>query len=212
MSSRSVVLVVMLTVLIFVHLGCGTATMFAGTWADPRYQDASIDKLLVIGLFDEPSNRRAFEVQVVQELMKRELEGVPSSDFMSYDEEVNEESLRKHFSDMSIDAVLVSTFAGSETDRYYTPGATYVVPATYQNLYGYYSQGYAYVRDPGYWTETTIVKLETNLYETENARIMWSGLTETQDPSGALDVIRSISPVLISRLAGEGFLGKGSAE
>ena len=206
MRRTSVMTFGVLSLILLILLSCGTATMFAGTWADPRYQNASIEKALIIGLFDNPTNRRAFETQVAHELLKRGIGGIPSSDFMPHDEMVNEQTLRKHFKEMDIDAVLLAKFAGADTDRYYTPGSTYVVPTTYYDLYGYYTYGYEYVHHPGYWTETTVVKLETNLYETKDARLIWSGLTETHNPAGALDGIKSLAPVLVSRLVKEGFL------
>lgn len=209
MSLRSAVSIAVFAALSFVHLSCGTSTMFAGMWADPRYQNASINKILVIGMFDEPSNRREFEVQVAKELMERGVQGVPSSDSMPHDEVVNEQSLRKHFSDMDIDAVLMTTFAGGENDRDHTPDATYVVPTTHQNLYEYYLNSTDYVDNSDYWIETTIAQFETNLYETEHARLIWSGLTESHDSEGALDVIESLPQILVSRLAKEGFLRSG---
>jgi len=49
------------------------------------------------------------------------------------------------------------------------------------------------------------VVLETNIYETNERKLIWSGISETVDPDKASDVIRSFGNVLVSKLNREGY-------
>jgi hypothetical protein len=50
------------------------------------------------------------------------------------------------------------------------------------------------------------VVLETNIYETTDKKLIWSGVSETVEPDKASDVINSFGYELVSRLKTEGFI------
>jgi len=50
-----------------------------------------------------------------------------------------------------------------------------------------------------------LVVLETNVYETTNKKLIWSGVSETVEPEKASDVINSFADELVSRLKSHGF-------
>jgi hypothetical protein len=47
--------------------------------------------------------------------------------------------------------------------------------------------------------------LETNIYETQEKKLIWSGISETVDPEKASDVIKSFGSALVDKLDGEGY-------
>ena len=57
----------------------------------------------------------------------------------------------------------------------------------------------------GYLSQNVVVVLETNLYETTNKKLIWSGVSETVEPDKASDVINSFGDELVSRLKSEGY-------
>jgi hypothetical protein len=63
------------------------------------------------------------------------------------------------------------------------------------------------VHDPGYLSTETIVRLETNLYDSRTARLVWSGRSNTFDPKSVRDAIDSVTRALTERLAQEGMIG-----
>jgi len=96
---------------------------------------------------------------------------------------------------------------GIDKERKVEAGYAYVLP--YNNYYGFYGYYYAavqYANTSSYLSKNVVVVLETNLYETKNKKIIWSGISETIDPDKASDVIKSLGAVLADKLSSEGFL------
>ena len=60
--------------------------------------------------------------------------------------------------------------------------------------------GYTYMSSPGYVSENQVYKLETNLYDVTNDKLVYSGLTETEMMAGDQPEteIRPLISILIS--------------
>jgi len=199
-------------VAIFSHMiltSCGSTTEIIGEWSEDEYKTGSIDKLLILGVVDQkkPLLRRKFEDGLVNAFKKNGTNAVASMDYMPYDEIIDSTSFEKYFSDLELDAVLVSRLVGIDKERKVEAGYAYVLP--YNNYYGFYGYYYAavqYANTSSYLSKNVVVVLETNLYETKNKKIIWSGISETIDPDKASDVIKSLGAVLADKLSSEGFL------
>jgi len=57
----------------------------------------------------------------------------------------------------------------------------------------------------GYLSKDVVVVLETNIYETTNKKLIWSGVSETVQPDKASDVINTFSNLLVSKLKSQGY-------
>jgi hypothetical protein len=102
--------------------------------------------------------------------------------------------------------VVVSRLVGIDQSRNYEAGYLYTIPYNnYYGFYGYYYAGIQYANSTGYLSQNVVVVLETNIYETENQKLIWSGVSETVDPDKASDVIRSFGNTLASKLNQEGY-------
>ena len=62
----------------------------------------------------------------------------------------------------------------------------------YRRYYGYYSHVLEYVYEPGYYQRYKVVKLETNLYDTDTEEIVWSMQSRTIDGDAPEHVISSV--------------------
>ena len=202
----------LLTILSFITFySCGSSTEIIGEWSEDEYKTGSIDKLLILGVVDQkkPLLRRKFEDGLVNAFKQHGTNAVASMDYMPYDEIIDSTSFEKYFSDLELDAVLVSRLVGIDRERKVEAGYAYVLP--YNNYYGFYGYYYAavqYANTSSYLSKNVVVVLETNLYETKNKKIIWSGISETIDPDKASDVIKSLGAVLADKLSSEGFLAK----
>jgi recombinational DNA repair protein RecT len=200
----------LLTILSFITFySCGSSTEIIGEWSEDEYKTGSIDKLLILGVVDQkkPLLRRKFEDGLVNAFKQHGTNAVASMDYMPYDEIIDSTSFEKYFSDLELDAVLVSRLVGIDRERKVEAGYAYVLP--YNNYYGFYGYYYAavqYANTSSYLSKNVVVVLETNLYETKNKKIIWSGISETIDPDKASDVIKSLGAVLADKLSSEGFL------
>ena len=88
----------------------------------------------------------------------------------------------------------------------YVPPRTYTVPRYYRGYYGYYDSTWDVVHEPGYYKNHTIVRLETNLYDVGTGELIWSGQSETFNPSSLEDIIDSATKAVAKRLGKEGLI------
>ena len=209
MNKRYVLLIIITIFASIIFTSCGPTTEIIGEWSEDEYKTGSIDKLLILGIVDQkkPLLKRKFEDGLVNAFKGGGTDAVASMDYMPYDEIIDSTSFEKYFSDLELDAVLVSRLVGVDKDRKVKAGYAYVIP--YNSYYGFYGHYYAsvqYANSSSYLSKNVVVVLETNLYETKDKKLIWSGISETIDPDKASDVIKSLGAVLADKLSSEGFL------
>jgi hypothetical protein len=208
--NKKYVLLLLITILSSIFFtSCGPTTEIIGEWSEDEYKTESIDKLLILGIVDQkkPLLRRKLEDGLVDAFNSGGVNAVASMDYIPYDEIIDSTTFEKHFKDLELDAVLVSRLVGVDKDRKVKAGYAYVIP--YNSYYGFYGHYYAsvqYANSSSYLSKNVVVVLETNLYETKDKKLIWSGISETIDPDKASDVIKSLGAVLADKLSSEGFL------
>jgi hypothetical protein len=189
---------------------CGSSTTeIIGEWSEDEYKTGSIDKLLVLGIVDQkkPLLKRRFEDGLVDAFKGGGTDAAASMDYMPYDEIIDSTSFEKYFKDLEFDAVLVSRLVGVDKERNVEAGFAYTIPyGSYYGFYGHYYAAVQYANSSSYLSKNVVVVLETNLYETKDKKLIWSGISETIDPDKASDVIKSLGAVLSDKLSSEGFL------
>ena len=194
---------------LYIIISCsGAKTEIIGEWQEESYQKGNIDKVLILSIFnkDKPLLQRNFEDGMAKAFKEDGILATPSMDKMPYDQTIDSTIFEKYFKDLDVDAVVVSRLVGIDQSRDFKSGYLYTIP--YSNYYGFYSYYYAgiqYANTSGYLSENVVVVLETNIYETKNKQLIWSGISETVDPQKASDVIKSFGNELVSKLKKEGY-------
>ncbi len=205
--------------LISLVFSCATTTKFSAIWGDEEYKKG-IKKVLILGLSDKAAVRGSFEDHMVKRLQAQGVSAVASSAILSPEVKLDKETFQLHFKDQGFDAVLVTrllkvdttttnynntSYSGMYADPYaYRSG----MPGYYGGFYGYYGGAYDYAYSSSYSVQSLTVRVETNIYETKNAKLIWSGVSKTFNPSGTEDAINSLSKQLAYRLKKQGYLAK----
>ena len=209
MQKTSVNLIVIFTFLTIVFISCSsTKTSIIGEWQDDTYQKGKIQKVLVLGIVnkEKPLLRRNFEDGMARAFQDGGISATPSMDYMPYDVATDSTTFEKYFKELQVDAVVVARLVAVDAEREYKAGYLYTIPYnSYYGFYGYYTAGIAYANSGGYLSQEVVVVLETNIYETTNKKLIWSGVSETVEPDKASDVINSFGRELVSRLKDEGY-------
>lgn len=185
-----------------------TKTDIIGEWQDDTYQKGKIQQVLVLGIVnqDKPLLRRKFEDGMSRAFKDGGIYATPSMDHMPYDQAIDSTTFEKYFKELNVDAVVVSRLVGMDASRDYKAGYLYTIPFnSYYGFYGYYYAGVTMANSAGYLSKEVVVVLETNIYETTNKKLIWSGVSETVEPEKASDVINSFSDELVARLRREGY-------
>jgi hypothetical protein len=160
---------------------CAPATQLTSSWADPTAPSHQFHKMCVVGLTPKSATRRMYEDDFVAELKTRRLAAVQSYTF-GIDGQMDKDAAAGKLQEAGVDGVIVTRLIDKESVQTYYP-PTYstmgVPPSYYGGWYGYYSAGYTYMSSPGYVAEDHVFRIETNVYDLQAGKLMWSGLTET---------------------------------
>jgi len=158
---------------------CAAPTQLTSDWADPNQAGQSYKKVVVVGITPKAAGRRAYEDAFSAQLQSRGIEAIPSYTFGGTGQ-IDKDAAMAKLKEIGADGVLVTRLIDKETvQNYYPPTYASVPSAYYGGWYGYYSMGYSYMYSPGYVEENKVYRVETNLYNVNNDKLAWSGLTET---------------------------------
>jgi hypothetical protein len=182
---------------------CGASTKIPNTWRNPAHQDAPYQRIFVIGVGENDTNRRLFEDQFAVALSVRGAVASPSYGALPQSERLSEAQIRGAIRGGGFDGVVVTRLLGVDEKTEYVPPRTRTVPGNIREYSGYYGTSWNVVHKPGYYTTNTIVRLETNLYDVGTGELVWSGQSETFNPSSMKDSIDSITKAMAKRLREE---------
>jgi hypothetical protein len=73
-------------------------------------------------------------------------------------------------------------------------------------FYGFYFSTAAVFYSPGYLSEEKIVHMKTNLYETDEGKIIWSARSQSYEPKNTKEVIQRVSRNVVDELYLAGFV------
>ncbi|MDJ0786602.1 MAG: hypothetical protein QNK05_07315 [Myxococcota bacterium] len=192
-------LATLVSLCLFVVPGC-TSTKMVDTWKAPDLAPADLDfeKVVAIAIFPEESRRR-----IAEDTLAAAAQRVPVTAayrVLSPEDRADVERLRTAVEANGFDGAVVVRLVGqTQTERW--------VPGTYSGgFYGYYG-GYAgRVYDPGYMVTDTRVQIETSLHDVQTGRLLWSGVSETLNPTKVETTIDEVAAATSKALREEGLL------
>lgn len=198
--------------------GC-SSTHIISSWTNELYEPQNYNKLLVLAIAENQSNRATFEGNLVKALKK---EGVTAFSSLSlFPEKLSgpppsEEDIKTALIEKGVDGIFIITLADVKEEERYVPPTTHTEPvATYNNhpayyndsysyyntgYYNYYSTQYRTVTEPGYTVNTTYVYLETNFYNVEKDILVWTAQSESVDPSNVGNLSAAYTKVIVSAI------------
>lgn len=108
------------------------------------------------------------------------------------------------------DAVFVIAVLDVESVESYQPGRAYYPMSygMYGSYYGYYSHYSPMVYSPGYYTTDKTFYIETNFYDLEQDRLLWSIQSEAYNPTSIESWFEKYSYDLLNELKAEGLIEK----
>ena len=165
-----------------------------------------MNQMLVIGIAENDIKRRSFEDGFSTALEEQGVDAVPSYRILPDSEQLSKDSIQQAIHGRGFQGVVATRLVQIDEREKYVPPTTYVTPGYYgRGLYGYYGRGYEVVHQPGYTVNTTIVRLETHLYDASSAELVWAAHSDTFNPKSIDDGIGSVTRKLSKRLAADGF-------
>jgi len=138
-------------------------------------------KMLVASVLENYLIRQEFEDQMKTLLANYGVEGVQSYMVLPPKNEMMEGELKQRIKESSLDSVLVirPKAVRTESEEVIT-GGVYVPPPGYYTFWGYWNTVYGnFYPTSSYSKENVVVRVEFNLYNIKDEKLVWSGETDT---------------------------------
>jgi hypothetical protein len=174
---------------IFLVAAC-TGTDLTETRVHDAYKGQTMSNILVIAVTGNEHNRRSYERKFVAHLKSAGVEAVASEKSipMPGDLKLKKEPILNAVNQYKNDAVIITQLVGKEADDIYQRGGV--------TRHGYFG----YTRNPGYSSTITKVRLETNLYDSETGKLIWSGLSKTLSKDSADRIMNEVIKAVIANM------------
>ena len=184
-------------------------TNLNAVWKDPQYQGGKLENILVVGESSNQVVRRIFEDEFTANFKKRGTNAIPSYTIFSSEKTVDKNTIESKSRELGIDAMLIARVVDTKTKQQLTPGPSSYY---YRDVYFYdwpnpgsrfFSSSYPgrYYDDRLYYSEYEVVNLETNIYDTQSGKLIWSALSDTVIGGSTELEINSVVEALMKNLA-----------
>jgi hypothetical protein len=179
---------------------CSPVTLTS--WKNPKV-DEQVGKIMVWGMFNKLEYEKPFEDAMSNYFTSKGLKAIPALSILNPNVKYEYTDMERIVDSIGADGILIFVYQGSDKEENYVPPTTTVYPDYYYNYYGYYNwyypnyaPGYNVVSTGGYWTTTTIVNLQANLYGNRKDELIWTGQISITDPeyidAAAVDIGKNI--------------------
>jgi hypothetical protein len=205
---RKLTALVSLLLATLVLAGCQT-TALQSAWYDPTFTGGPMHRITVVAAGLNVANRRLAEDIFSQRLRALGVDAAPGWEVVPDEARNAAEPFTEALTRSGAEGVLVIRVLGVDTR---TQVATMMV-ATTVPVWGGPGWGSTTV-----WATTTVpvtqvsqynlVMVETSLYEVSTGRPVWSGITQTLNPSDFQQDVRGFADVIIGQLAARRLLGR----
>ncbi|MFL5762436.1 MAG: hypothetical protein ACJ77K_00755 [Bacteroidia bacterium] len=206
----------LIAVTVILLAGCSTSTYITGSWKSPSPPSAAYNSLLIAAMTKNTVVRSTLENDMADAIgsgvqtLKSINEFPP--DFNGADS--NKQVMLDNMKNRNVRGILVISILKKENDsRYigpepYTPmGYVY-----YNNFWSYYSYWYPTVYDPNYYTPDKVYYMETNLYDTQSEKLIWSAQSKTYTPDNLIPFSKEFAQVITGKLRTDGLLPPKAAK
>jgi hypothetical protein len=175
---------------------CASTTM-QSVWRDPAYTGGPFKRVFVVALSAKDGTaRRVLEDVMVAKLRAGGVDAIPGWQYLS-DAPMDEGAFGAAVAKSGADAMLMVRLLSVETQ-------TTVWPPMGPRIgwYGMYSGWYAY---PDVTQSQTAI-VETTLFDAKSRRVIWSGTSETLNPTSVQKDAPAFADVILGALRKDGLL------
>lgn len=205
-------------ILLFLALlvsACGPSQKIINSWIAPDPGDnAPYKSIFIIVMAQNQGNNFDVEDRMAGIIASRGQKAVVSTAVFppsfTNSENFTREQMAEAIKRAGCDAVFTIAVLDVKTVESYQPGRAYYPMSygMYGSYYGYYNHYYPQVYSPGYYTTDKTFYIETNFYDLEQDRLLWSIQSEAYNPTSIDSWFDRYSYDLLNELKAEGLISK----
>lgn len=183
---------------------CASSTKFISSWPNPEAKPSTMQgkKVAALVMVTEDSLRYGAEASLARELTKRGAEAKPAYTIIPKEVTQDEAVAKKFLQEAEVRGVVSMRVVRTDKELNQTPGYWYTgANAPYYGSFwgGYYGWGWGAVYSPGYLRTDTIVSVETLVYDLDQDKLVWGGVSSSTNP----DNLDSFIKELVTKAAAE---------
>jgi hypothetical protein len=185
---------------------CGTSAYIEKSWRDPEVTVdlAKLNKVLVVALLKNDTYRHTVEDQLVSMLGGK---GVASYNYLTKDiKEGQESELESRVKGEGFDGAIVMKLADVQKEVNYVPATYSTYPRYYGRFWSYYWNSWNSFYQPGYYENTKIYTVVTNVYSFKRDKLIWSGVSKSADPENVDKLMNAVAKEVFKKMREEGFV------
>ncbi len=188
----------LLAVLLLVSCGQHRLT---SSWMSESLGQTKVNDVLVIGLARHPTTRNIFEKAYVEDLTDENIRAIPSHKVVEGTLVPTKEALLEVIQMTDAKTVLITRLANRKRKTYYQD-ATGPITSAYEEPYGAFFQSQA----PQTAATKVFVYLESNIYDVESEKLIWSATAEAKDPIMTKEYMKKVTNIFIKDMKDKGLL------
>ncbi len=179
---------------------CSTPTTETSIWKSPTYAAGPMRSIAVFGGRVDPTQRHTLEDGFVSALSAYGVRATQSYTLFGDQLPTDQATIRAALRNGGYDGALVSTLKGVSEQVLVTPDADWGT-----GFYGaYWGPG------PAAYAQTDqFVKFETTLWDPNGGKMVWSAVTQTENPTSGKDFVTSLTKEVVPSMAKAGLFPMG---
>ncbi|MGB5985732.1 MAG: hypothetical protein WBG37_10535 [Desulfobacterales bacterium] len=186
--------------------GC-SSTQLVQRWHDPEFSGPKLNTILVLGVFKDEVQRRAFEQTFADQFDAAGREAVPGYRLVPAAAQIESKAaVAAAVQKAGADAVLITHFKGVSQEEQRVPPRVDYQPAMGFGYYRYYAPVYHRVYRPGYTIVNSIVKLETQVYRVVDEKLVWMGNSESVNSASADMIVKELVSLVVEDMKKRGLI------
>jgi len=208
MKYKHILFVSRLSALLFLLTAC-RSTLLVERWNDPDYSGPALKKILVIGVIKSDERRRAFENEFALLITEGNRKGIASHKLLpNLEKSDNKAQVLAAVEKAGADGVMIVTTHGLINQQRVTRPTFDPVPNAGRSygMYGYYNRSHSIIYNPGHTVTDTLLRIDTKLFNVASEKMIWSGKTESFNPTSSAEVIAELEKLVIRDMRSSGVL------
>ena len=180
------------------------ASLQVRSWSDPEFEGRPLGKTVVLGVAKTDSVRHRYEDLFTTRLMEVGADAVASYSLLPDKGKLSEDKVREAVRTAGADSVIVTWVVEEKDKQHYEP------PVRYGDFYSYYSHGYTI--SSGYSHQYTETHLESNIYDVESGKLVWTGQMVVTDHKSDKKNIKDVVAAQINNWRKAGMIVETGSE
>jgi hypothetical protein len=186
---------------------CGPSQKITTSWVNNDFTPTKkVQTVFIMVMAQNQANRNIIETDLAKAAESRGLKVYKSSEIFAPNFQRNELPDKQVIIDkvkqLGCDIILSSHLVDKQSETRYVPGTTSYAP---YGGYGYGWGGYhgsmvGYYNNPGYYTTDKTYFMETNIFDVQTEKLIYSAQSEAYNPTNVSSFSRDYTQVLFDRI------------